>query len=88
MRTQVGVVDEIQMIASDDRGWAWTRAILVRDPLLPKVNEVPLLLSDIPTLECCLGKPGREQSWCVDTREMLTTFASRTPSIMRRAGLG
>jgi ATP-dependent RNA helicase SUPV3L1/SUV3 len=25
---EVAVIDEIQMIASDDRGWAWTRAML------------------------------------------------------------
>lgn len=25
---EVAVIDEIQMIASDDRGWAWTRALL------------------------------------------------------------
>lgn len=27
-RVQVGVVDEMQMAANEDRGWAWTRAVM------------------------------------------------------------
>lgn len=28
MRTEVAVIDEIQMLRDDQRGWAWTRALL------------------------------------------------------------
>ena len=53
---EVGVIDEIQMIADENRGWAWTRAVLGsqvhelhlcgEEPVVPLITELAALMGD------------------------------------------